>query len=109
MSVTKLLAISLGAILTNNFIFSQFLGICPFLGVSKKSDTAIGMGLAVTFVMGLASAFCYGVNIILVKLGLDYMQTVASFSWWRASCSSSRCSSKSPCRRSTRPSACTCR
>ena len=44
MSVTKLLAISLGAILTNNFIFSQFLGICPFLGVSKKSDTAIGMG-----------------------------------------------------------------
>ena len=77
MSVTKLLAISLGAILTNNFIFSQFLGICPFLGVSKKSDTAIGMGLAVTFVMGLASAFCYGVKIILVKLGLDYMQTVA--------------------------------
>ena len=70
MSVTKLLAISLGAILTNNFIFSQFLGICPFLGVSKKSDTAVGMGLAVTFVMGLASAFCYGVNIILVKLGL---------------------------------------
>ena len=79
MSVTKLLAISLGAILTNNFIFSQFLGICPFLGVSKKSDTAIGMGLAVTFVMGLASAFCYGVNIILVKLGLDYMQTVGVY------------------------------
>ena len=77
MSVTKLLAISLGAILTNNFIFSQFLGICPFLGVSKKSDTAVGMGLAVTFVMGLASAFCFGVNKILVALGLDYMQTVA--------------------------------
>ena len=63
--------------MTNNFIFAQFLGICPFLGVSKKSDTAVGMGLAVTFVMGLASAFCYGVNIILVKLGLEYMQTVA--------------------------------
>ena len=77
MSVTRLLAISLGAILTNYFIFAQFLGICPFLGVSKKSDTAIGMGLAVTFVMGLASAFTYGVNIILVKLGLEYMQTVA--------------------------------
>ena len=46
MSVTRLLAISLGAILTNNFIFAQFLGICPFLGVSKKSDTAVGMGLA---------------------------------------------------------------
>jgi len=77
MSVTTLFAISLGAILTNNFIFSQFLGCCPFLGVSKKIDTAVGMGLAVTFVMGLASAFCYGVNIILVKLGLDYMQTLA--------------------------------
>ena len=77
MEVTRLLAISLGAILTNNFIFSQFLGICPFLGVSKKSDTAIGMGLAVTFVMGLASAITYAVNLILVKLGLEFMQTVA--------------------------------
>ena len=77
MDITRLLAISLGAILANNFIFAQFLGICPFLGVSKKSDTAVGMGLAVTFVMGLASAFCYGVNIILVKLDLAYMQTVA--------------------------------
>ena len=78
MSVTKLLAISLGAILTNNFIFSQFLGICPFLGVSKKSDTAIGMGLAVTFVMGLASAVCYVVNaLVLIPLDLEYMQTVA--------------------------------
>ncbi|MBE7004923.1 MAG: electron transport complex subunit RsxA [Ruminococcaceae bacterium] len=77
MEVTRLLAISLGAILTNNFIFSQFLGICPFLGVSKKSDTAIGMGLAVTFVMGLASAITYAVNLILVKLNLEFMQTVA--------------------------------
>jgi electron transport complex protein RnfA len=77
MSVTTLLAISLGAILTNNFIFSQFLGICPFLGVSKKIDTAVGMGAAVTFVMGLASAFCYMVNLILVPLHLEFMQTVA--------------------------------
>ena len=77
MTVTTLLAISLGAILTNNFIFSQFLGCCPFLGVSKKIDTAVGMGLAVTFVMGLASAFCYFVNMLLVKLDLAYMQTVA--------------------------------
>ena len=77
MSVTTLLAISLGAILTNNFIFSQFLGICPFLGVSKKIDTAVGMGAAVTFVMGLASAFCYLVNLILVPLHLEYMQTIA--------------------------------
>ena len=73
----EMIVILLSAILTQNFVLSKTLGICPFLGVSKKSDTAIGMGLAVTFVMGLASAFCYGVNIILVKLGLDYMQTVA--------------------------------
>ena len=77
MTVTTLLAISLGAILTNNFIFAQFLGICPFLGVSKKIDTAVGMGAAVTFVMGLASAFCYLVNLILVPLHLEFMQTVA--------------------------------
>ena len=77
MSITSLLAISLGAILTNNFIFAQFLGICPFLGVSKKSDTAIGMGLAVTFVMGIASAVCFGVNKLLIALDLGYMQTVA--------------------------------
>ena len=73
----SLVSISLGAILINNFIFSQFLGCCPFLGVSQKVDTAVGMGLAVTFVMGLASALCYVVNIVLVKLGLDYMQTLA--------------------------------
>ena len=77
MSVTTLLAISLGAILTNNFIFSQFLGICPFLGVSKKIDTAVGMGAAVTFVMALASAFCYLINLVLVPLNLAFMQTVA--------------------------------
>ena len=75
--ITTLLAITLGAILSNNFIFSQFLGCCPFLGVSKKVDTAVGMGIAVTFVMGLASAITWVVNLLLVKLGLDYMQTVA--------------------------------
>ena len=75
--ITNLLAIMLGAILANNFIFSQFLGICPFLGVSKKVDTAVGMGIAVTFVMGLASAVCYVVNqFVLMKFGLEYMQTV---------------------------------
>ena len=78
MSITTLLAISLGAILTNNFIFAQFLGCCPFLGVSKKGDTAVGMGVAVTFVMGLASAVCFVVNkYILIPLDLAYMQTVA--------------------------------
>jgi electron transport complex protein RnfA len=73
----SLLSISLGAILINNFIFSQFLGCCPFLGVSQKVDSAIGMGLAVTFVMGLSSALGYVVNLILIKFGLEYMQTLA--------------------------------
>ena len=77
MEITSLLAISLGAILANNFIFAQFLGICPFLGVSKKIDTAVGMGAAVTFVMGLASLFCFWINKLLVSLDLAFMQTVA--------------------------------
>ena len=76
--IYELLAITLGAILANNFIFSQFLGICPFLGVSKKVDTAVGMGVAVTFVMGLASAIIWLVNkFILIPFDLGYMQTVA--------------------------------
>ncbi len=75
--MTSLFSIAIGAILVNNFILSQFLGICPFMGVSKKTDTALGMGVAVTFVMGVASAVTYAVNLLLVKLGLDYMQTVA--------------------------------
>lgn len=78
MSITTILSISLGAILVENFILVQFLGICPFLGVSKKMDTATGMGLAVIFVMGLASAFCWVVNeYLLVPLHLEYMQTLA--------------------------------
>ena len=78
MEIFKLLSITLGAILANNFIFSQFLGCCPFLGVSKKVDTAVGVGVAVTFVMGLASAVCFVVNkYILIPLDLAYMQTVA--------------------------------
>ena len=78
MSFTGLVSIALGAILIQNFIFSQFLGICPFMGVSKKMDTALGMGIAVTFVMGIASVFCWLVNTyLLVPLGLGYMQTVA--------------------------------
>ena len=78
MEIFTLLSITLGAILANNFIFSQFLGCCPFLGVSKKVDTAVGMGVAVTFVMGLASAVCFVVNkYILIPLDLAYMQTVA--------------------------------
>ena len=76
MEWTTLFDIALGAILINNFILAQFLGICPFMGVSKKMDTAVGMGFAVIFVMGLA-ALCYPVNLLLNSLGLKYMQTVA--------------------------------
>lgn len=72
-----LLDIALGAILINNFILVQFLGICPFMGVSKKMDTSAGMGFAVIFVMGLASALCYPVNLLLNRLDLGYMKTVA--------------------------------
>ena len=76
--LTNILAISLGAILTNNFIFSQFLGICPFLGCSSKVDTATGMGLAVVFVMGLASAICWVIDTyILIPLGLAFLETLA--------------------------------
>ncbi|MBR4992580.1 MAG: electron transport complex subunit RsxA [Clostridia bacterium] len=78
MDFTKLLEITLSAILINNFIFSQFLGICPFMGVSKKMDTAAGMGMAVIFVMGLASAMCWVINkFLLMPLGLAYLQTLA--------------------------------
>ena len=72
-----ILGIILSAILSENFILVKFYGICLFMGVSKKIDTALGMGMAVTFVMAIASAACYAVNVLLVKLGLDYMQTVA--------------------------------
>lgn len=76
--LTTLVTITIGAILSNNFIFSQFLGCCPFMGVSKKIDTATGMGFAVVFVMGLASAITWCVyNWILVPLDLLYMETVA--------------------------------
>ena len=75
--LTTLFSVSLGAILVNNFIFAQFLGICPFLGVSKKVDTAVGMGVAVIFVMGVASAVCWPINnYILIPNKLVFMQTV---------------------------------
>ncbi len=76
--VQSLLGILLSAILTENFILVKFYGICPFMGVSKKIDTALGMGMAVTFVMALASAACWAVDaLVLQPLGLAYMQTVA--------------------------------
>ena len=73
----ELMGIILAALLSQNFILVKFYGICPFMGVSKKIDTALGMGMAVTFVMALASAVCFGVNLILVALNLQYMQTVS--------------------------------
>lgn len=78
MSFTEIFSLAITAILIENFIFVKFLGCCPFLGVSKKMDTALGMGLAVIFVMTVASAVTYVVNeYILVKLNIEYMQTVA--------------------------------
>lgn len=73
-----LVALSLNAILIENFIFSKFLGICPFLGVSKKTNTTVGMGFAVIFTMTLASALTYVVyRFILVPAGLEYLKTIA--------------------------------
>ncbi len=77
MSVTGLISIFLAAILTNNFVLSKFLGICPFLGVSKKLDTAVGMSVAVIFVMVLATAVTWPIQMyILNPNGLAYLQTI---------------------------------
>lgn len=76
--MSDILLLVVGSILVNNYVMSQFLGICPFLGVSKKVETALGMGMAVTFVMGLASLITYFVQAyLLVPLQLEYMQTIA--------------------------------
>ncbi len=69
-------SILLTAILTQNFVLAKFLGICPFLGVSKKTKTATGMSLAVIFVMVLATAVTFPINTLLVKYGLEYLQTI---------------------------------
>ncbi|MBQ6572603.1 MAG: electron transport complex subunit RsxA [Alistipes sp.] len=70
-------AIIIGAIFVNNVVFAQFLGICPFLGVSSKVDTSIGMGAAVTFVMALASIVAWSIQeFILVPFQIEYMQTI---------------------------------
>lgn len=74
----RIFIILFSAILTNNFVLSRFLGICSFLGVSKKRETAFGMGLAVTFVMGLASFISYIVyHWILIPLKIEYLYTIA--------------------------------
>ena len=74
----NILTILIGGILVNNFVMSRFLGCCPFLGVSKKIETAFGMGMAVTFVMALASLVTYLVQYyLLVPFQLEYLQTIA--------------------------------
>ncbi len=71
------LLIFFSAIFVNNIVFSQFLGICPFLGVSKKVDTALGMSAAVAFVLTIATIVTYLIQILLIKYDLVYMQTIA--------------------------------
>jgi len=68
--------IFMSAILVNNFVLQRFLGICPFLGVSKKIDTAVGMSLAVIFVMVLASVITWLLNGVLVLMGLGFLKTI---------------------------------
>ncbi len=72
-----LLILSIGAILIENFVLVQFLGICPFLGVSKKVETAVGMGFAVVFVMACASAITWAVQELLILFQIEYLQTIA--------------------------------
>lgn len=78
MDIARLLAIAIGAILVNNFVLHRFLGLCPFLGVSKQLDAAIGMGFAVIFVMTMASVVTFGIyHVVLTPLGIEYMRTIA--------------------------------
>ncbi len=77
MLIRELFIISIGAILVQNFVLVQFLGICPFLGVSKKVETATGMGFAVVFVMACASAITWAVQQLLILLNIEYLQTIA--------------------------------
>ena len=76
--MTGLLIILISSIFVNNFVLARFLGICPFLGVSKKVETALGMGMAVTFVLTVASAVTWLVQrFVLAPLGVEYLQTIA--------------------------------
>lgn len=75
-TIKVFLTILLTGILTDNFILSKFLGICPFLGVSKKVNTAVGMSAAVIFVMVLSTAVTYPINTLLVKNNMEYLQTI---------------------------------
>ncbi len=73
----SLIAVVIGAIFVNNVVLSQFLGICPFLGVSSKVNTSLGMGMAVTFVMALSAVVTWCLQeYVLVPFGIEYMQTI---------------------------------
>lgn len=77
-SFSTMMAIIIGAIFINNFVLSRFLGICPFMGVSKQIDSAVGMGAAVVFVMALATLGSWAVyHLLLVPLGIGYLRTIA--------------------------------
>lgn len=73
----KIFLILLSAMLANNYVFNRFLGICPFLGVSKKTDTAVGMGLAVTFVLVMSSTISWLIDQLLMSIGLEFLRTIA--------------------------------
>ncbi len=76
--ISEFALILVSTILVNNFVLSKFLGLCPFMGVSRKLETATGMGLATTFVLTLSSACSYLVNeYLLVPLGIEYLRTIA--------------------------------
>lgn len=78
MTFGSILTLMFTALLVENFIFSKFYGCCPFLGVSEKPDTALGMGMAVTFVITVASAVTWAVyTFLLAPFGLDYLKTIA--------------------------------
>ncbi|HBT39749.1 MAG: Electron transport complex, RnfABCDGE type, A subunit [Thermotoga sp. 50_1627] len=73
----RVFLILFSALLINNYVFIRFLGICPFLGVSKKLDTAVGMGFAATFVLVMSSVITWFVNLLLVAAGLEFLRTVS--------------------------------
>lgn len=78
MTITYIISVVVAGVITNNIILAQSIGVCPFLGVSKKTDSAIGMGLAVTFVLLLASLVCYFIyNYLLLPLEIEYLQTIS--------------------------------
>ena len=106
----KLISIILGGVLTSNFIFMQYIGLCAFIGLSEQLETAVGMSTAVIFVMTFASTVVAAVEqYILVPLSLEYLRTIAYIVVIAGWCNWSRCSSRRQPRASTRQWGSTCR